>query len=165
MSCEFWNLTEQLTKVANALSKEILPDAAELRVKLDMTVKLQEKFELLKDEYYRTVSEEDFEETEMSLAEIDDEMQKIEVSLKFSINKLNLCNSSVSSDCCNANYQPKKASVKLPEIPLPISDEKFEQWNFVKDQFETLIHKIPELSEREKLFYLRCSLSSVPKLY
>ncbi|GFR08883.1 hypothetical protein TNCT_376031 [Trichonephila clavata] len=68
------NLRGQLTKLANALAEET---PAELQAKLDFIVKLQEKFELLKDEYYRTVPEEDFEEIENSLAEMDDEIQKI----------------------------------------------------------------------------------------
>ncbi|GFR27973.1 DUF1758 domain-containing protein [Trichonephila clavata] len=89
---------------------------------------------------------------------MDDKIQKIEVSLKPCINKLNTCNFSVSSDCLNDNYRPKKASIKLPEIPLPIFNSKFEEWNIFNGQFETLIHKNPELSESDKLFYLRGSI-------
>ncbi|GFQ75575.1 DUF1758 domain-containing protein [Trichonephila clavata] len=74
------NLRGQLTKLAKALAEETPTDPAELQAKLDSIVKLQEKFELLKDEYYRTIPEEDFEEIESSLAEMDDEMQKIESS-------------------------------------------------------------------------------------
>ncbi|GFR14933.1 hypothetical protein TNCT_630211 [Trichonephila clavata] len=109
------NLRGQLTKLANALAEETPIDPAVLQAKLYLIVKLQEKFELLKDKYYTTVLEEDFEEIEISLAEMDDEIQKIEVSLKPSINKLNPCNFNVSSDFSN-NNRPKKASIKLSEI-------------------------------------------------
>ncbi|GFQ90842.1 DUF1758 domain-containing protein [Trichonephila clavata] len=131
------NLRGQLTKLANAFAEETPTDPAELQAQLDFIVKLQEKFELLKEEYYRVVTEEEFEDIEISLAEMDDEIQKIEVSLKTSIYKLNPCNFSVSSDCSNDNNRPKKASIKLPEIPLPIFNGKFEEWNIFKGQFKT----------------------------
>ncbi|GFQ68983.1 integrase catalytic domain-containing protein [Trichonephila clavata] len=69
-------------KLANALAEETPTDLAELQAKLDFIVKLQEKFELLKEEYYRVVPEEEFEDIEISLAEMDDEIQKIEVSVR-----------------------------------------------------------------------------------
>ncbi|XP_054709666.1 uncharacterized protein LOC129219330 [Uloborus diversus] len=60
--------------------------------------------------------------------------------------------------------QPKKASMKLPKIPLPTFSGKFEEWNLFKTQFNSLINENPELSESEKLHYLRGSLKGEAKI-
>ncbi|GFY75051.1 hypothetical protein TNIN_177431 [Trichonephila inaurata madagascariensis] len=70
------SLRGRFTKIATALAEEIPSDPAELKAKLDIIVQVHEKFELLKEEYYKTVP--DFEEMEIILVEMDDEIQKIE---------------------------------------------------------------------------------------
>ncbi|GFY18218.1 integrase_H2C2 domain-containing protein [Trichonephila clavipes] len=65
-------------KLAHALAEETPSDPAELKAKLDIIVQVHEKFQLLMEEYYETVPEEDFEEIEIILVELDDEIQMIE---------------------------------------------------------------------------------------
>ncbi|GFQ75657.1 hypothetical protein TNCT_290761 [Trichonephila clavata] len=67
-------LRGQLTKLANALAEEIPTDPVEPKAKFDFIVDVHEKFVLLKEEYYRTVPEEDFEDIDIYLAEKDDEI-------------------------------------------------------------------------------------------
>lgn len=157
------NIKSQITKVSKAVTGISL-EVSELKAHLDIILRAQTKLEALKDDYYQLVTDDDYPQTEEALRQLDDEIQEIEVSLKTSINKIECDYSSdISSPSVNKN-QPKKALMKLPKIPLPIFSGKFEEWNLFKTQFLTLIHDNNELSENEKLFYLRGSLREQAKI-
>ncbi|KAF8786560.1 hypothetical protein HNY73_008257 [Argiope bruennichi] len=148
------NIKSQLTKLNNALTEgQNKMGIPELQVELDIVLNIERKFEELKDDYYKI---------ETSLFEVDDDIQKLEISLKTSIHKLktmkidSVHNRSVNNSIINV--QPKKAFIKLPKIPLPFFSGKFEERNLFKTQFNSLISENTELSENEKLHYLRGSL-------
>ncbi|CAL1292418.1 unnamed protein product [Larinioides sclopetarius] len=144
----------------------------ELQAQLDVVLKLQEKFEILKSDYYKNANETEFSEAEAALDSIEEDLQNLEVSLKTSINKLkydveylkgqNIDSSAKDAHTANID-QPKRAPIKLPEIPLPLFNGKFEEWNLFKTQFNSLINENAELSEHEKLHYLRGCLKGEAK--
>ena len=62
------NIKGQITKINKTLSEnQDSMDTAELQTQLDILVKLQEKFESLKDEYYKIPEEKEFEEAKAVL--------------------------------------------------------------------------------------------------
>ncbi|GFY75936.1 uncharacterized protein TNIN_83321 [Trichonephila inaurata madagascariensis] len=56
------NIKRQLTKMANALQKQTNLSIPELQAKLDVVLKLQDKFELLKNDYYKITNETEYAE-------------------------------------------------------------------------------------------------------
>ncbi|GBM24875.1 hypothetical protein AVEN_90606-1 [Araneus ventricosus] len=85
-----------------------------LQAQLDIVSKLQEKFELLKNDYYKITNQTEFTEVESALDSMEDDLLNLEVSLKTSINQLKYNVESVSLP-----NQSKGAPIKLPKIPLP----------------------------------------------
>ncbi|GFY48628.1 uncharacterized protein TNIN_483451 [Trichonephila inaurata madagascariensis] len=75
------NIKCQLTKMANALQKQTDLSIPELQAKLDIVLKLQEKFELLKNDYYKITNETEYADAEPVLNSMEDDLQNFEVSL------------------------------------------------------------------------------------
>ncbi|GBN93770.1 hypothetical protein AVEN_62656-1 [Araneus ventricosus] len=61
------------------------------------------------------------------------------------------------------NECSKSVKMKLPKIPLPIFDGKYEEWSSFGNQFMNLIANNDDLSDSEKLYYLRASLNGEAK--
>ncbi|KAF8790385.1 hypothetical protein HNY73_005410 [Argiope bruennichi] len=162
------SIKNQLTKLNNVLTEgQNKMHIPELQAQLDIVLNIDGKFEELKDDFYKIVKEEDFQKIETSLFEVDEDIQKLEISLKTSINKLKTMKidsaHNQSVDDSIISDQTKKAFIKLPKIPLPFFSGKFEEWNLFKTQFNCLISENPEISENEKLHYLRGSLKGEAK--
>ncbi|KAF8794855.1 hypothetical protein HNY73_002777 [Argiope bruennichi] len=80
------NIKNQLTKLNNALTEgQNKMDIPELQAQLDIVLNIEHKFEELKDDNYKIAKKEDFQKVGTSLFEVDDDIQKLEVSLKTSI--------------------------------------------------------------------------------
>ncbi|XP_035206618.1 uncharacterized protein LOC118181557 [Stegodyphus dumicola] len=77
------NIKGQLKKVICEDNKIF----SELQAQLDVISKLQEKFDVLKEEYYKIVSEKDFEEIEKTLSQIDEDLQNSEEMIQMTILK------------------------------------------------------------------------------
>ncbi|GFQ66274.1 uncharacterized protein TNCT_303691 [Trichonephila clavata] len=71
------NIKCQLTKMANALQKQTDLSIPELQAKLDILLKLQDKFELLKNDYYRIANDTEYAEAEPSLNSLEDDLQRL----------------------------------------------------------------------------------------
>ncbi|GFV03869.1 uncharacterized protein TNCV_3173031 [Trichonephila clavipes] len=81
------NIKCQLTKMANALQKQTDLSIPELQAKLSIVLKLEEKFEQLKSDYYKITNETEYAYAESVLNSMEDDLQDFEVCLKTSINK------------------------------------------------------------------------------
>ncbi|GFY29111.1 uncharacterized protein TNCV_4722391 [Trichonephila clavipes] len=81
------NIKCQLMKMANALQKQTDLSIPELQAKQDVMLKLQNKFQLLKKDYYKIKNEMEYAEAELVLNSSEENMQNLEVSLKSSINE------------------------------------------------------------------------------
>ncbi|GFQ95850.1 uncharacterized protein TNCT_685741 [Trichonephila clavata] len=141
--------------MANALQKQTDLSIPELQAKLDVVLKLQDKFELLKNDYYGIANDTEYAEAEPSLNSLEDDLQDFEVRLKTSINKFKY--EAESSSMLN-NSQPKGSQIKLPKIPLPTFTGKLEEWGLFKTQFCDLVIENSQLSDSKKLHYLRGAL-------
>ncbi|GFT52548.1 uncharacterized protein TNCV_4266911, partial [Trichonephila clavipes] len=72
------NIKCQLTKMANALQKQMDLSIPELQAKLDVVLKLQEKFDLLKNDYYKITNEAECTEVKPVLNLMKDYLQDFE---------------------------------------------------------------------------------------
>ncbi|GFT03763.1 hypothetical protein NPIL_644861 [Nephila pilipes] len=84
------NLKGQVTKLLRAITDEETMDIPQLEAQLEILKKVQDKFEVLKEDYYKSASDEEYLTIEASLSEIDQEIQYLEVRIKTSINKKKL---------------------------------------------------------------------------
>ncbi|KAF8763605.1 hypothetical protein HNY73_021775 [Argiope bruennichi] len=106
----------QITRLLASIKDQQLEDVEieEIEVKLDKVRKLNQQFELLRQDYYKVVKkDEDLVEIENSFEDIDSDLLKLEVSLKKLFN-----------NCMHENGNAKinksnDVNIKLPEIPLP----------------------------------------------
>ncbi|GFY15484.1 integrase catalytic domain-containing protein [Trichonephila clavipes] len=57
-----------------------------------------------------------------------------------------------------------KLEIKLPEIPLPVFRGRYDEWPSFKSQFDNIISNNNDLSESQKLYYLKASLQGDAKL-
>ncbi|GFT88076.1 hypothetical protein NPIL_405881 [Nephila pilipes] len=80
------NLKGQLTKLLSAIIDEETMDIPQLEAMLELLKNVQEKFEVLNENYYKSASDEEYLTIEASLSEIDQEIQHLEVRIKTSIN-------------------------------------------------------------------------------
>ncbi|GBN29372.1 hypothetical protein AVEN_57692-1, partial [Araneus ventricosus] len=151
----------QLTKLHTFISQKENKSETVITTHLEILSRTSTKFEKLRNEFYRTVPDDDFEEVESSLSEIEDDIFQIEVSLKSLLHELRLNTS--DSNSSDAKSIDKTASIKLPEIPLPVFNGKIEEWNSFKQQFLNLINDNPNLTENQKCYYLRSCLRNEAK--
>ncbi|GBN10673.1 hypothetical protein AVEN_207641-1 [Araneus ventricosus] len=158
LNCKRGNIKSQITKLANALGDKTEHSIPKLQAQLDIVSKLQEKFELLRNDYYKTTNQTEFTEVESAIDSVEDDLN-LEVNLKTSINQLK-CN----AESVSLPNQSKGASIKLPTIPLLTFCGRFEEWNLFKTQFNDLINENSQLSDNEKLHYLRGSLKGEAKI-
>ncbi|GFW96372.1 DUF1758 domain-containing protein [Trichonephila clavipes] len=139
-------------------------DIPELQAQLDSVLNIKQKYEAPKEEYYRISKEKEFQKVEASIYEVDHDIQKLEVSHKTSINKLKSIKIQNETENYINNEHSKKPLFKLPKIPLPYFSGKIEEWSLFKTQFNSIISENAELSENEKLYYLRGSLKGEAKI-
>ncbi|GBM66014.1 hypothetical protein AVEN_39181-1 [Araneus ventricosus] len=151
----------QLTKLHTFISQKENKSETVITTHLEILSRTSTKFEKLRNEFYRTVPDDDFEEVESSLSEIEDDIFQIEVSLKSLLHELRLNTS--DSNSSDAKSIDKTVSIKLPEIPLPVFNGKIEEWNSFKQQFLNLINDNPNLTENQKCYYLRSCLRKEAK--
>lgn len=138
--------------------KETPESYIELTQKLDNVTSVNKKIEQLRYEYCALPDDADIDESLNCMDELQDNIDKIEVRLKFIFS--NLKNKNVSLE--NENKQ-SAISIKLPEIPLPVFYGNYEDWNVFKNQFYSLIVTNNELNETQKLHYLQASLKGEAK--
>ncbi|GBL91111.1 hypothetical protein AVEN_184476-1 [Araneus ventricosus] len=74
------NIKSQITKLANALVDKTEHSIPKLQAQLDIVSRLQEKFELLKNDYYKITNTTEFADVESSLDSVEDDLLNLELS-------------------------------------------------------------------------------------
>ncbi|GBN92666.1 hypothetical protein AVEN_114546-1 [Araneus ventricosus] len=139
--------------------------------KLNGVKVLEEEVETLFKQYL------DIEEDEKSSNKSDEEMlelleerDEIELSLKCLLSKYNVNEVAMIENKSNHDSDLKsyvdhiELKSKLPEIPLPIFYGKIEEFSNFKNQFVSLMSDNKELTNDQKLFYLKADLRGEAKL-
>lgn len=104
--------------------------------------------------------------TEQQHSQLDEDIPKLELSLKFSINKyFEDGNKSFrinfeSKSHVNNQYSSKGVSLKRPKIPLSVFIGQFEELTTFKNIAKDLINNNYNLKDNDKLFYLRGAMKN-----
>jgi len=96
-------------------------------------------------------------------ANVQDRFYTLAARVENTLNIASTSNASnnISSDIVNTELTNpiKKRRIKLPEAPLPMFDGKYENWLSFKNAFYNMIGSQTDLSEIDKLHYLKSTLT------
>ncbi|GFY07920.1 integrase catalytic domain-containing protein [Trichonephila clavipes] len=159
-----------ITKIGTFVKESGNPTPTKLDIKLKRVQEMNRKIDELKDQYYdiKDISESELLVIEADIQSMEDRLEELEVRIRDILNSL-IAKSSVSSvhNHENAIFQTNsklKLEIKLPEIPLPVFRGRYDEWPSFKSQFDNIISKNNDLSESQKLYYLKASLQGDDKL-
>ncbi|GBL82623.1 hypothetical protein AVEN_263700-1 [Araneus ventricosus] len=123
---------------------------------------LQQKAEKLRKQYYELPETTDISKEDEALYELEERLETLEVRFKVIVEDLASKREKTIKDN-SENECSKSVKIKLPKIPLPIFDGKYEKWSSFENQFRNLIANNDDLSDSEKLYYLRSILKGEAK--
>ncbi|GBO03120.1 hypothetical protein AVEN_206891-1 [Araneus ventricosus] len=150
-------LRQSVKKLENYINQDASEDKVVLETKLTKVDTIRKKlFELQKRYELPPEADEAIEQMETSLEEM-------EASLNYLISKHNIDDKSAKLNI-KENKTEKLLSVKLPDIPLPQFSEKYEEFGNFKSQVISLIADNDGLSNTQKFYYLKSSLTGEAKL-
>lgn len=158
----------KVTKLESFAEKELNEETsvAELEVKVRNLRSIAEKIDNLRLEYYDVSDlKKDvtlLEEMEKDMEIIEDRLEKLEVRFKNVINCSNQNNAENDESVKNEN-EIAIMKPKIPPIVLPEFFGKYEEFSNFKSQFNDLITKNAQLTDSQKLYYLRSSLKGEAK--
>ncbi|GFV07437.1 DUF1758 domain-containing protein [Trichonephila clavipes] len=141
-----------------------------LDIKLKRVQEMNRKIDELKDQYYdiKDISEPELQVIEADIQSMEDRLEELEVRIRDILNSFT-AKSSVSSvhnheNAISQANSKLKLEIKLPEIPLPVFRGRYDEWPSFKSQFDNIITNNNDLSESQKLYYLKASLQGDAKL-
>lgn len=155
------SLKSQVTIVSNLFDNDKLENEA-LELRMARLTELHRAFENLNDELMILEPDVDHEE---EFAIIQERFYQLAGRVKKHLNNANVSNTDVDAarDENRVNHSTpvtvnKGRRIKLPQAPLPTFDGKFEGWLSFKNAFRNLIDSQSDLSEIDKLHYLKAAL-------
>ncbi|GBM78907.1 hypothetical protein AVEN_222466-1 [Araneus ventricosus] len=156
-------LRQSVTKLENYIKQGASEDKVVVETKLTKVDTIRKKLFDLQKRYYELPPEADLTETDETIEQMETFLEEMEVSLKYLISKHNIDDKSTKLNI-KENKTGKLLSVKLPDIPLPQFSGKYEEFGNFKSQFISLIEDNDGLSNTQKLYYLKSSLTGEVKL-
>ncbi|GFV86492.1 uncharacterized protein TNCV_2156851 [Trichonephila clavipes] len=159
-----------ITKIETFVEESRNHTPTKLDIKLKRVQEMNRKIDELKDQYYdiKDISESGLQVIEADIQSMEDRLEELEVRIRDILNSL-IAKYSVSSvynhenAISQANFK-LKLEIKLPEIPLPVFRGRYDEWPSFKSQFDNIITNNNDLSESQKLYYLKASLQGDAKL-
>lgn len=155
------SLKSQITNVTNLFDKGKLDDAT-LKLRMARLTELHHAFEDLNDELIVLEPNENHQD---ELNHIQDRFYQLAGKVENHLNHTNgsTPNGNVSNNENHASKSTPLTSnkgrrIKLPEAPLPTFDGRFENWLSFKNAFHNLIDSHSDLSDIDKLYYLKAAL-------
>ncbi|GFV13755.1 uncharacterized protein TNCV_2500891 [Trichonephila clavipes] len=159
-----------ITKIETFVEEPRSYTSTILDIKLKRVQEMNRKIDELKDQYYdiKDISESELEGIEADIQSIENRLEELEVRIRDILNSL-IAKSSVSSvhnheNAISQANSKLKLEIKLPEIPLPVFKGRYDEWHRFKSQFDNIITNNNDLSESQKLNYLKASLHGDAKL-
>ncbi|XP_058817596.1 uncharacterized protein LOC131680897 [Topomyia yanbarensis] len=131
--------------------------ATEVPVRLENLVTLWADFNKLQGEL-ETLDESAVEQQLKQRSEVETHYYRVKGFL-LSVNKVPVTPCAPSTNQ-SATYVPSSSShIRLPDVKLPIFNGNLEHWLNFHDLYVSLVHSSQELSNIQKFYYLRSSLS------
>ncbi|GFX49492.1 transposable element Tcb2 transposase [Trichonephila clavipes] len=153
-----------ITKIETFVEESGNHTRTKLDIKLKRVQEMNRIIHELKDQYYdiKDISESELQVIEADIQSMEDRLEELEVRIRDILNSL-IAKSSVSSVHSHENTISQtnsklKLEIKLPEIPLPVFRGRYDEWPSFKSQFDNIISNNNDLSESQKLYYLKASL-------
>ncbi|KAF8771577.1 hypothetical protein HNY73_018977 [Argiope bruennichi] len=155
------SIKSSLTKLSSFIETNDSKNSIVYQTKLDNLLRIKQNLEQIKEEYFVTAEDSELQELEDSVEELEEECERLEVSLKkiLASNKELLSASNCNSHSNEASSKTESISFRLPEIPLPKFSGHYQDWQSFKIQFENIIDNNDKLTENQKLYYLKSTLS------
>ncbi|GBN64516.1 hypothetical protein AVEN_146714-1 [Araneus ventricosus] len=131
---------------------------------------LKEELQNLFKQYLDIEDEKYSKKSDYETLELQEDRDEIEISLKCLLSKYNANEIEINENKSDHNSDLKsyidhiELKSKKPEIPLPIFYGKIEELSNFKNQFVSLITDNKELTNDQKLFYLKAALRGEAKL-
>ncbi|GBN39797.1 hypothetical protein AVEN_273550-1 [Araneus ventricosus] len=107
---------------------------------------LQQKVEKLRKQYYELPETTDISMEDETLYELEERLETLEVRFKVILEDLTSKREKTIKDNSENEYS-KSVKIKLPKIPLPIFEGKYEEWSSFENQFRNLISINDDLSD------------------
>ncbi|GBM25297.1 hypothetical protein AVEN_45925-1 [Araneus ventricosus] len=137
-------------------------DIVELKVKLKNVTFLQKNIEELRGNYYAipNVKKAEIVTIDEELNQMDERLEKLEVRMETVINSSCMKSSETVVNKINNDALDKfEIKTKIPPLVLPEFSGKYEEFSSFKVQFDDLITNNIQLSQSQKLYYLRSCLT------
>ncbi|KAF8790484.1 hypothetical protein HNY73_005501 [Argiope bruennichi] len=137
--------------------------------KLAIVEEIKQELEILFKNYLEIDEDETLsQKCDQEMLDIEEERNELEVSLKCLLSNYNvkenvIHNINDQNSNLNAYINHIQLKTKLPEIPLPLFYGKMEEFSNFKNQFMCLINDNTELTNDQKLFYLKAALRGEAK--
>ncbi|XP_071634388.1 uncharacterized protein [Temnothorax longispinosus] len=152
------SLKSQITELTNLLEEE-RRDNTVLILRITRLTELFHAFEKHNDELAILDPNESHQDEFMNIQESFYTLaSKIENILNPSSANASGSNSEVRIEETASVTSNKRRRIKLPEAPLPTFDGKYENWLTFKNAFRNLIDLQSDLSDVDKLYYLKSAL-------
>ena len=137
-------------------------DSIELKIKLKTLGLIQNNIQELREKYYSipNMKESELISLEDELNQMEDRLETCEVRIETSINS---CMKTSSERVINEENNKFEIKTKIPPLVLPEFSGKYEEFSTFKIQFDDLITNNVQLSETQKLYYLRSCLTNDAK--
>ncbi|XP_062713158.1 uncharacterized protein LOC134290134 [Aedes albopictus] len=130
----------------------------EVPVRLEHLSKLWTEYNTVQSEL-ETLDDEALETHLQDRATIESAYYRIKGFL-LAHNKAELNQSTFNTSHFEARPPPSASQVRLPDVKLPVFDGQLENWLNFHDLFLSLVHSSADLSNIQKFYYLRSSLSN-----
>ncbi|GFQ95902.1 integrase catalytic domain-containing protein [Trichonephila clavata] len=148
----------QLTRIKDFINNPDEKDITKLESKMDTLKSLRIKLSDIRNEYYEVVvKDSDLEPLELEILDLKDDCEDIQVRIKNIISKIDLKNNDVTS--CGNSFN----NIKLPDIQLPRFNGSYHDWFNFKEQFISLIDSNNSLTDSQKSYYLKSTLTGIAK--
>ncbi|XP_025993758.2 uncharacterized protein LOC113004496 [Solenopsis invicta] len=155
------SLKSKITNLNNILDKGTTDDTL-IKLRLERVTELFHAYEDFNDE----LTELDPNESHQTEYEnIEERYYLLAAKIKNRLSASNISEASTSASHEDRPYEnslatsTKKRRIKLPEASLPTFDGKFESWLSFKNSFRNMIGSQTDLSDIDKLHYLKSALT------
>ncbi|GBM26035.1 hypothetical protein AVEN_23188-1 [Araneus ventricosus] len=145
------SLKSSITKLATFVTSANSKNRILCETKLENFQKFKVKLGEVKNEYFEIVEDKDLEALEISVIELEEECERLEVSLKTILTTSNKITVPTNKDGNNSESLSESVHIRLLEIPLPKFSGQYQDWQNFRMQFENIIDSNDKFRKKFKV--------------